>query len=119
GHTIPKKTSCFVLAYYLHRDEDVFPDPEKFDPDRFLPENVIKIPDCAYMPFSAGPRNCIGQKFALMEMKTLLSFILRSYSVKSLDPMNEVQPLMNIEIQPSIPLRIKIRTRSGQEKPQK
>ncbi|GFS75085.1 cytochrome P450 4V2 [Nephila pilipes] len=115
GHTIPKKTSCFVLAYYLHRDEDVFPDPEKFDPDRFLPENAAKIPDFAYMPFSAGPRNCIGQKFALMEMKIFLSFILRNYSVKSLDPMGGVQLLMNVTLHPSVPLRISIRTRSRQD----
>ncbi|GFY38247.1 cytochrome P450 4V2, partial [Trichonephila inaurata madagascariensis] len=59
GHTIPKGASCFVMTYFLHRDENVFPDPEKFDPDRFSPENSIKIPECAYTLFSAGPRNCI------------------------------------------------------------
>ncbi|GFT78355.1 cytochrome P450 4V2, partial [Nephila pilipes] len=118
GYTIPEKTSCFVLTYYLHRDKDVFPDPEKFDPDRFLPENAVKIPECAYMPFSTGPRNCIGQKFALMEMKTILSFILRRYSIKSLDPIVEVQPLMNITLHPSIPIRISIRSRYRHEQPQ-
>ncbi|PRD24601.1 UNVERIFIED_CONTAM: Cyp4v2 [Trichonephila clavipes] len=61
GHTLPKGASCIVLAHYLHRDEDVFPDPEKFDPDRFLPENSINIPEFAFVPFAAGPRNCIGK----------------------------------------------------------
>ncbi|GFT35618.1 cytochrome P450 4c3 [Nephila pilipes] len=112
GHTIPEKTSCFVLAYFLHRDKDVFPDPEKFDPDRFLPENAAKIPDCAYMPFSTGPRNCIGQKFALMEMKTILSFILRNYSITSLDSIDKVQPLVDVRVSPSIPIRINLRRRS-------
>ncbi|GFT78357.1 cytochrome P450 4c3 [Nephila pilipes] len=112
GHTIPEKTSCFVLAYFLHRDKDVFPDPEKFDPDRFLPENAAKIPDCAYMPFSAGPRNCIGQKFALMEMKTILSFILRNYSIISLDSIDKIQPLVDVRVSPSIPIRINLRRRS-------
>ncbi|PRD31711.1 UNVERIFIED_CONTAM: Cyp4v2 [Trichonephila clavipes] len=59
GHTIPKGASCFVKTYFLHIDVNVFPDPEKFDPDRFSPENSTKIPECAYTLFSVGPRNCI------------------------------------------------------------
>ncbi|GFX01718.1 cytochrome P450 4V2 [Trichonephila clavipes] len=59
GHTIPKGASCLVLSYFLHKDENVFPDPEKFDPDRFSPENSTKIPEGAYVPFSVGQRNCI------------------------------------------------------------
>ncbi|PRD24636.1 UNVERIFIED_CONTAM: Cyp4g1 [Trichonephila clavipes] len=62
GYTLPKDSNCIILIELLHKDEDVFPDPEKFDPDRFLPENSIKIPECAYIPFSTGPRNCIGNE---------------------------------------------------------
>ncbi|GBN90802.1 Cytochrome P450 4c3 [Araneus ventricosus] len=75
GYTIPKGSSGIVLSYYLHRDESVFPDPEKFDPDRFLPENEINIPDFAYIPFSAGPRNCIEDKMGGVKLFPEVSFL--------------------------------------------
>ncbi|GFT92281.1 cytochrome P450 4V2 [Nephila pilipes] len=105
GFKVPKGSTCFVLIYFLHRDKDVFPEPETFNPDRFLPENSVKIPEYGYIPFSAGPRNCIGQKFAVMEMKTIVSAILRNYTVESLDPRDKVLPQAQITLHPSIPIR--------------
>ncbi|GIX80590.1 cytochrome P450 4V2 [Caerostris extrusa] len=111
GYKIPKRTHVIVAPFFVHRDEDVFPDPEKFDPERFLPENSAHIPDCAYIPFAAGPRDCIGRVFAEMEVKILVCHILRSFSLHSLDSRDQVLPLIKLSLQSSQPARIKFRCR--------
>jgi cytochrome P450 len=68
-------TTVGINVYGMHRRPDVFPDPLRFDPDRFIPEREAALPRSAYLPFGSGPRVCIGNHFALMEAHLLLATI--------------------------------------------
>ncbi|GBN20447.1 Cytochrome P450 4V2 [Araneus ventricosus] len=111
AYTIPKGASCVMFLYYLHRDPEIFPDPEKFDPDRFLPENKISIPEYAFVPFSVGPRSCIGFRYAEMQSKTIVTQILRNFTVRSLDERDKIKPILTPTLHPHIPIRLRIRSR--------
>ncbi|XP_051155980.1 cytochrome P450 4C1-like [Leptopilina boulardi] len=100
GFTVPKGTNLGLHIFCLHRDPEIWPDPLKFDPDRFLPENCRNRNPYAYIPFSAGPRNCIGMKFALTEQKIVLTSILRKFSVKSVRKFEEMKYQANFVLHP-------------------
>ncbi|XP_011802453.1 PREDICTED: cytochrome P450 4B1 [Colobus angolensis palliatus] len=85
GRSLPAGSLISMHIYALHRNSAVWPDPEVFDPLRFSTENASKCHPFAFMPFSAGPRNCIGQQFAMTEMKVVTAMCLLHFEF-SLDP---------------------------------
>ncbi|KAK9883864.1 hypothetical protein WA026_004804 [Henosepilachna vigintioctopunctata] len=111
GNIIPKDTSCIIPIYDIHRKEDTFPNPEVFDPYRFLPENIAKRHPFSYIPFSGGPRNCIGQRFALLELKCALLEILRNFILEPVDTPQTVEFVLDIVLRPAGPIRVKFKTR--------
>ncbi|CAG9773148.1 unnamed protein product [Ceutorhynchus assimilis] len=80
---IPKGSSCAISLLHLQRDPQYWPDPSKFDPSRFLPENQSKINPISFMPFSAGPRDCIGKPQALVMMKVTVANVVRHFKITS------------------------------------
>ncbi len=80
GYLIHKDQIALIAPYTLHRRPDNFPEPEKFDPERFAPEREKQLPRYAYLPFGAGPRICIGMHFAMMEGQLLLATLAQRVS---------------------------------------
>lgn len=91
GYTLAPRTLVFVNPYTIHHRPDVYPDPDRFDPDRWLPEREASRPRSSFLPFGAGPRVCIGIHFALMEGPLILATILRRTRL-AIDPRREIIP---------------------------
>ncbi|XP_033837519.1 cytochrome P450 4B1-like isoform X1 [Periophthalmus magnuspinnatus] len=81
GRTIPAGSIVGTSIYGIHRNPVVWENPDVFDPLRFLPENVSSRSPHAFVPFAAGPRNCIGQTFAMNEMKAVIALTLQRYKL--------------------------------------
>ncbi|XP_069699703.1 cytochrome P450 4C1-like [Periplaneta americana] len=111
GYTLPAGCILTLHIYQVHRNPKQFPNPHKFDPDIFLPERIAKRHPYAYVPFSAGPRNCVGQKFALLEEKTVLSYMLRNFKWSSLDEVEDIKLVAELVLRPENGIRLKITKR--------
>ncbi len=95
---VPAGTDIFIAPYFLHRHPEYWPDAETFDPERFSEAAIKKQHKNAYIPFSAGPRRCIGDFFATIEMQIHIGLMARSFRL-------EYIPDAPIELDPDVNLR--------------
>lgn len=81
-HVIEKGTNIVIPVSAIHKDPEYYQDPEKFDPERFHPDEIAKRHSSTYLPFGMGPRNCIGARFGKIQTKLGLIALLRNYRVE-------------------------------------
>ncbi|KAF8781367.1 Cytochrome P450 3A12 like protein [Argiope bruennichi] len=92
--TIPKGAIVEAPVWDIHHDPDLWPDPWKFDPDRFSPENKASLNTMAYMAFGIGRRNCIAEKFALAEAKLAIFRLVKKFQFEACDKTNGLLSLI-------------------------
>jgi cytochrome P450 len=112
GCAVPAGAMLRITPWVLHRDERWFPQAHQFLPERFL-EGAPPIPKGAWMPFGAGPRVCIGQHFAMLEMTLLAAMLLQRYALRMDDAAAPCQPQLHVTLRPSRPTALWLTRRSA------
>jgi cytochrome P450 len=112
GYQVPKGRVVLIAPYTLHRREEYYPEPEKFDPERFTTEREKQLPRSAYLPFGAGPRICIGMYFAMMEGHLLLATLAQRVSF-SLVPGQSIvpDPIHHLTLRPASEVKVLVKRR--------
>ncbi|KAK0073592.1 hypothetical protein PV326_013263, partial [Microctonus aethiopoides] len=106
NHLIPAYVIVNLHIFDLHRDAEFWPDPLRYDPDRFLPERIQGRHPFSYVPFSAGPRNCIGQKFAMMELKAMVGHLIHNFYLEPVDLAKDICILSDLVLRPKNGARV-------------
>ncbi len=112
GYHIPAKTNVVICPYVTHRHPDFWENPEGFDPERFTPERSAGRHRTAYLPFAAGPRKCIGDTFALLEMQLAVAMVVQRFRL-SLVPGHPMVPQPAISLRPRDGLMMTIEALPG------
>jgi sterol 14-demethylase len=109
GQLIPAGDTIAISPYVTHRNPAYFPDPERFDPTRPLPEHVF-----AFIPFGGGRRKCVGNAFAMLQVKAIFCALLKRYDFELVDPPESYRDVMpSLILQVSEPCRLRYRRRAA------
>jgi cytochrome P450 len=112
GYRIPAKCTVCLCPYVTHRHPAVWERPDEFDPERFTPERSAGRPKGAYFPFLGGPHQCIGNEFAMLEMRLVVAMVLRELDLE-LVPGQTIEPKGSIALRPAGPVLIRLSRVTG------
>lgn len=112
GYEIPAGANIVMSQWIMHRNPKYFADPEKFDPDRWLDPAMQKLPRFVYFPFGGGPRQCIGNMFAMMEATLLLATVAQRFQLR-LVPDHLVIAVPSFTLRPKHGIKMKLEARSS------
>jgi len=117
GYRVPAGSNVFILQWRTQRDARFFPDPDRFDPERWRDDPVRsgKIPRFAYFPFGGGPRVCVGASFAMMEATLLLAMIQQKFHLEIV-PGHPIKIFASVTLRPKYGIRVIPRCRTASEK---
>jgi cytochrome P450 len=109
GIRIKAGATVVMSQWIMHRHPKYWAEPEKFDPDRFLPENEASRPKFAYFPFGGGVRQCIGDQFAWMEGVLVLAALLKKFSPELVSPnyVAEIHPMITLRPRGGMPMALR------------
>ena len=108
GHRIPRGAQVLVSPYALHRHPRLWERPDDFDPEHFAPAKAEQRPRYAHIPFGGGPRQCIGNAFAMMELQILIPSLIGALQFELIAP-NEIKPQTCMTLRPTAPVRVRVR----------
>ncbi len=111
GWRVPRGAMLRITPYAVHHDPRWFPDPERFDPDRFAPGRVEQMPRGAYLPFGIGPRVCIGSMFATIEMTLIAAMLLQRFRFAMPPGAPAPTPRLKVTLRPADGLRLLLQPR--------
>jgi len=105
GFHVPAGANMVLCPYVTHRHTDFWTNPEAFDPDRFLPERAAGLHRMAFFPFSGGPRKCIGNTFAMLQMPLVVAMVAQRFDL-ALEPGHEpvIEPAISLRPRDALPM---------------
>ena len=110
GYSVPPRSIVVMSQWIVHRDPRHYPEPDRFDPDRWTPAFKAALPRFAYFPFGGGPRQCIGESFAWMELVLVLATIAQRWRF-DLVPGHPVVPQAAVTLRPKYGMKMTARKR--------
>jgi cytochrome P450 len=110
-YRIPPESIVFVIPYVVHRHPALWDEPDLFRPERFAPEEIARRPRSAYLPFGAGPRQCIGNQFAMVEAQLIVAMVVQRYRL-ALVPNHPIESSPLITLRPRYGVRMTLHPRA-------